>query len=102
MFAIAKVGARQYKVTEDELISIPRVSKKKEVSLDKILIIVDGKDVAIGTPHIKGSKVVCEVLGDSKGPKRIAFKFKRRKSSQKTIGHRDLLTQVRVKNIIKG
>ncbi len=102
MFAIAEIGSKQYSVVKDEILCIPRVSKKKEVSLNKVLLIADGKDVKIGTPHIKGAKVVCDVLGDAKGPKRIAFKFRRRKKSQKKIGHRELLPKVRVMDIVKG
>lgn len=102
MFAIAEVGSKQYKVIKDEILYIPRVSKKKEISLNNVLLIADGKDIKIGTPHIKGAKVVCEILGDAKGPKRTAFKFRRRKKSQKKIGHRDLLTKVKIKDIIKG
>lgn len=100
MFAIVEIGSRQYKVIKDEILCIPRVPKKKEVSLNKVLTIVDGKDITIGAPYIKGAKIECENLGDAKGPKRIAFKFRRRKSSQRTIGHRDLLTRVRVKEIV--
>jgi len=102
VFAIAEVGSKQYTVVKDEILCIPRVAKKKEVSLNNVLLISDGKDVKIGTPYIKGAKVVCEILGDAKGPKRTAFKFRKRKSTQKTIGHRDLLTRVRVKDIVKG
>ncbi len=102
MFAIAEVGSKQYSVVKDEILCIPRVSKKKEVSLANVLLIADGKDVKVGTPHIKGAIVVCDILGDAKGPKRIAFKFRRRKKSQKKIGHRELLSKVRVKEIVKG
>ncbi len=102
MFAIAEIGSKQYSVVKHEILCIPRVSKKKEVSLTNVLLIADGKDVKVGTPHIKGAKVVCDVLGDAKGPKRIAFKFRRRKKSQKKIGHRELLSKVRVKEIVKG
>ena len=102
MFAIAEIGSKQYSVVKDEILCIPRVSKKKEVSLSNVLLIVDGKDIKVGTPHIKGAKVVCDVLGDAKGPKRVAFKFRRRKKSQKKIGHRELLSKIRVKKIVKG
>jgi len=102
VFVIAEIGSKQYSVAKDEILCIPRVSKKKEVSLTNVLLIVDGKDVKVGTPHIKGAKVVCDVLGDAKGPKRIAFKFRRRKKSQKKIGHREQLSKVRVKEIVKG
>jgi len=102
VFAITEVGSRQYKVAEGEILLIPRIEKKKEVTLDKVLLITDSKDVIIGNPYIKGAKIVCEVLADAKGPKTIAFKFRRRKNSQRTIGHRDMLTKVKVKEIIKG
>ncbi len=112
MFAITEVGSRQYTIVKDEIFCIPRVSKKsadgrsasggEEVSLNKVLLIADGKNIEIGTPHIKGAKIVCEILGDAKGPKRIAFKFRKRKKYQKTVGHCDLLTRVRVKDIVKG
>ena len=102
MFAIAEVGSRQYKVIKDEVLCIPHVPKKKEVVLNKVLMVADGKDVIIGTPYIKGAKVLCDVMGYVKGPKLIAFKFRRRKNSQKTIGHRDLLTKIKIKDIIKG
>ena len=109
MFAIVEVGSRQYKVSKDEMLCIPRIAKKsakggsapgeKEISLSKVLLIADGKDVVVGTPYIKGAKITCGVLGDVKGPKSIAFKFRRRKSSQRTIGHRDLLTKIKIKGI---
>lgn len=102
MFAVAEVGSRQYSVVKDEIIFIPRVEEKKEITLSKVLLISDGKDVKIGTPFVEGAKIVCEVLGDAKGKKRIAFKFKKRKSSQKKIGHRELLSKVRIKEITKG
>ncbi|UCH12104.1 MAG: 50S ribosomal protein L21 [Candidatus Omnitrophota bacterium] len=102
MFAIAEIGSKQYTFVKGEILCIPRVPKKKEVSLTNLLLIADGKDVKIGTPHIKGAKAVCDVLGDAKGPKRVAFKFRKRKSSQKKIGHRELLSKVRVKEIVKG
>ena len=102
MFVIAEIGSKQYSVAKDEILCIPRVSKKKEVSLTNVLLIVDGKDIKVGTPYIKGAKVVCDILGDAKGPKRIAFKFRRRKKSQKKIGHREQLSKVRVKEIVKG
>ncbi|MFH0731904.1 MAG: 50S ribosomal protein L21 [Candidatus Omnitrophota bacterium] len=101
MFAIAEIGSRQYKVAKDEIICIPRIENKKEISLTNVLLIADGSQVQLGNPYIKKAKIVCEVLGDVKGPKTIAFKYKRRKSSQRTVGHRDALTKLKVKDIVK-
>ncbi len=102
MFAIVEVGARQYKVGKGDIFDIFRISHKKEVSLDKVLMIVSGKETAVGGPYLKGAKVTCEVIGDIKGRKKIAFKFKRRKSYHRKIGHRDQLTRLKVKEISKA
>lgn len=99
MFAIVEVGSRQYRLGVGDTVEIPRTSRKKEITLDKVLLAVSGKEVNIGTPYIKGARVVCDVISDNKGRKKIAFKFKRKKSYHRKIGHRDLLTRVRVKEI---
>ena len=99
MFAIVEVASKQEKVSVGDILDIPRTTKKKEMALDKVLVLSAGKDIAIGTPYVKGAKVLCDVIGDKKGEKKIAYKFKRRKSYHKKIGYRDLLTQVKVKEI---
>lgn len=99
MFAIIEVASRQYRVAAGDTLDIPRTTRKKEISLDKVLMTVSGKDVNIGTPYLKDAKVVCDIVGDKKGKKKLAFKFKRKKSYHRNIGHRDLLTQVKVKEI---
>jgi large subunit ribosomal protein L21 len=99
MFAIIEVGARQEKVKVGDVLDMPRTSKKKEISIDKVLMIISGKDIEIGSPYIKGAKVICDIIADKKGEKKIAYKYKRRKSYHRKVGHRDLLTQVKVKEI---
>lgn len=99
MFAIVEVGSRQYKLSAGDTLDIPRILKKKEMTLDKVLMTLSGKDIQIGTPYLKGAKVVCDVIGDIKGRKVISFKFKKKKSYHRKLGHRDLLTQVKVKEI---
>ncbi|NQT90276.1 MAG: 50S ribosomal protein L21 [Candidatus Omnitrophica bacterium] len=99
MIAIIEVASKQFKLKEGDTFEIPRTKHKKEISFDKVLLLMSGKDVTIGTPHIKGAKVVCDVIGDTKGEKKIAFKFKKRKSYHRKIGHRDQLTKVKVKDI---
>ena len=100
MFAVVDVKSKQFKVIKDEILCVPYLGKKKEANLTNVLLVSDGKDIKIGTPHVKGAKVVCDVLSEEKGIKRIAFKFKRRKSSQKKTGHRELLSKIKVKEIV--
>lgn len=99
MFAIVEVGSRQERVKVGDVLNIPRTTKKKEITLDKVLLTVAGKDIEIGTPYLKGVKVVCDIISHKKGEKKIAYKYKRRKSYHRKVGHRDLLTQVKVKEI---
>ena len=102
MFAIAKVASKQYKVSAGDVIDIPRVSNKKSISFEKVLMTISGEDINIGTPYIKDAKVVCDVIGDVKGEKKIAYKFKHRSCYHLKKGHRDLLTRVKVKEIVGG
>jgi large subunit ribosomal protein L21 len=99
MFAIIEVGPGQEKVKVGDMLDIPRTTKKKEITFDKVLMTVSGRDVEIGSPYVNGAKVVCDIIADKKGEKKIAYKYKRRKSYHRKVGHRDLLTQVKVKEI---
>ena len=51
---------------------------------------------------MKGAAVTCEVLAHQRGDKVIAFKYIRRKSEKKKIGHRSELTKLKVKEIEVG
>ncbi|MFA5069039.1 MAG: 50S ribosomal protein L21 [Candidatus Omnitrophota bacterium] len=99
MFAIVEIGPGQEKVSAGDILDIPRTQKKKEIIIDKVLMVISGEDVEIGFPYVKGAKVVCDIIGDKKGEKKIAYKYKRRKSYHRKVGHRDLLTRVKVKEI---
>lgn len=58
----------------------------------------DGSTV-VGTPQIAGASVVAEVLGEQVGEKIRVFFYRRRKSSRRTLGHRQVWTRIRVKEI---
>lgn len=101
-YAIVETGSKQYRVEADsvldvELLDVPE--KNKEVTLDKVLLISDGKNVQVGAPVLSGAKVVCENLGEFRGPKLIHFRYRRRKASAKKQGHRQNLIKLRVKKI---
>lgn len=99
MFAIIEVASKQFKVKVGDVINIPHTVNKELLTISNILMIVDEKDIKIGTPFVKDSKVVCEVIGDVKGPKVVAYKFKRRKSYHRKVGHREIFTKVKIKEI---
>ncbi len=104
MYAIVEVGNRQYKVAENDEILIEKAVSPRghKLSLDKVLLSVKDKNVKIGNPYLKGAKVNCEIIARPRGEKKIAFKYRRRKSSQSKKGHRQQLVKVRVKEIAMG
>src|SRR3989338_6050310 len=104
-YAIIETGSKQYRVEpkaeiQIELLGLTEPPEKKEITLDKVLLVRDGDDVKVGTPFIENAKVVCEYLGDFRGRKVITFKYRRRKNSRRIRGHRQSYHRLRVKEII--
>lgn len=104
MYAIIEVGSKQYNVKKDDIIEVNKQLAKKgdNVVIDKVLLVAKDKKVEIGTPYVKGAKVEALVLAQTLGEKTIAYKYRRRKSSHWTKGHRAKLTELRIKSIDLG
>ena len=101
-FAIIETGGKQLRVEPSQVIDIERLTfdkDAKEIVLDRVLLAGKGDSLAIGTPFLEGAKVLCEYLGEEQGPKVISFKIRRRKNYRKKIGHRQLFSRLRVKEI---
>ncbi len=56
-------------------------------------------EVRIGQPIVAGAKVTGEIVAQTKGPKLIVFKMKKRKGYRNKTGHRQLLTSMKIKEI---
>ena len=104
MYAIIELGAKQYSVKKDDIIEVEKLpdDEGKIISLDKILLVSDGDTVEVGQPYLKKAVVSVEVLGQTKGDKVISFKYRRRKASHWTKGHRQQLTRLKVTDIALG
>jgi large subunit ribosomal protein L21 len=101
MFAVVKIGGHQYKVSKDDTIYVDRLAEKEEgsVTCDQVLLVADGKTVKVGTPIVEKAKVEATIVEHLKGDKLIVFKKKRRKGYQKSNGHRQHLTQLKIDKI---
>ena len=101
MYAIVQVGGLQHRVSPGETIETNELPTPvgKRVTLDQVLLAQDDQQLHIGRPTVKGAKVLCDVANHFRGPKVIAFKFRRRESYKKTKGHRQHLTRLLVKEI---
>ena len=102
MFAVMKTGGKQYKVTKDDTLEVERLAAEpgETVQFNEILML-GGDKVAVGAPMIAGAAVQAEVVDQIRGPKVINFKKRRRKhSSQRTKGHRQNLTMIKITEIL--
>lgn len=100
-YAIVEVGGGQFKVKKGDTIeaSFSLGKSKKSLKIDKVLLSHIGKKLEIGTPYVKGASVTCDVIGEGRAKKVIAYKYKRRKSSKFKKGHRQNIVTLKVKEI---
>jgi large subunit ribosomal protein L21 len=101
MYAIIQAGGKQYRVEEGSVVNIEKTDKKpgEIIELNNILLVADGEKVEVGRPYLDKRIVLAEVKRHIKGKKIIVFKKKRRKEYEKTIGHRQQYTEVKIKEI---
>jgi len=98
MFAIVETSGRQFRVTEGDRIVVDRVAAKvgETVRLDSVLMVAGGADPAIGTPFIAGAAVEATVVAHRSGDKVIVFKYRPKKRERRKVGHRRLLSEIRI------
>lgn len=102
MFAVIRTGGKQYKVAPGDTITIEKIpSADKGVSFDEVLLI-SGEKTLVGKPTVAGAKVTAEVIGQGRGEKIRVFKYQAKSHWSRTHGHRQELTQVRIKDIKEG
>jgi large subunit ribosomal protein L21 len=101
MYAIVKVGSNQYKVAEGDTISVNRLEDKEgaSITLDEVLMIVDGEKVNIGQPFVKNAKITAKVVEHDRGDKTVAFKYRRRTNYKRKKGGRADLTDLNITKI---
>jgi large subunit ribosomal protein L21 len=101
MYAVLETGSKQYRVTKGDTLQVERLAVEagKPVTFDRILLVNNEGKLAVGAPTVANATVVADVVEHVRGDKKIAFKMKRRKGYHKTIGHRQELTIVKIKEI---
>jgi large subunit ribosomal protein L21 len=102
MYAVMKSGGKQYRVSEGDLLRVDKIEGEKgdTVTFEEVLMVSKDGGLAIGTPLVKGAKVVGEIMDQARGPKIFVFKMKRRKGYRKKTGHRQELTGLKIKEIV--
>jgi large subunit ribosomal protein L21 len=101
MFAVFKTGGKQYRVAAEDVIKVAKIKGElgEIVEFGEVLV-VGGDNLSLGAPTVSGAMVAAEVLQQTRGPKIIAFKKRRRKNSRRKIGHRQEFTLLRITEIL--
>src|SRR5438477_10452193 len=101
MYAVWETGGKQYRVTPCDTLEIERLTVEagQPFTFDRVLLVSNDGQVTIGSPTVPAASVVADVVAPKRGAKTVAFKMQRRKGYHKTIGHRQELTVVKIKEI---
>ena len=101
MYAVIKAGGKQYRVEPGAKLRVEELPAEvgASVSFDEVLLVGAGDAVKVGAPLVAGAQVKATVLAKGRGDKVRIFKLRRRKHYQKTQGHRQNYTEVRIDEI---
>jgi large subunit ribosomal protein L21 len=104
MFAVIKTGGKQYKVAANDVLKIEKLDHQAGdvVTFDQVLMVGDGDVVTVGAPLVEGALVAGHLIETKKQKTIIVFKKERRHNYRRRNGHRQLLTSVRITEILTG
>ena len=102
MYAVVKTGGKQYRVAKDDVLKVERLPGDEGdiITLEEVLMLGNGADVTVGAPLIAGASVAAEIVEQARGPKIVIFKKRRRQNYRRKKGHRQLLTVVKITDIL--
>ncbi|HKV45004.1 MAG TPA: 50S ribosomal protein L21 [bacterium] len=101
MYAVIESGGKQFRVEPGQVVEVDRLSEESgtEVTLGRVLMLVDGEQVTVGVPTVRGARVTATVLGHARSRKIIVGKFRPKKHYRRKVGHRQPFSRVRVERI---
>ena len=99
-YAVISTGGKQYRVQQGDKIEVDNLNLEEGTVIEfPALLLGEGGSVKVGAPLVEGSSVTATVVSNFRGPKGVAFKFKRRKGFHKTKGFRRHLTKLEIVSI---
>jgi large subunit ribosomal protein L21 len=100
-YSIIETGSKQYRVAVGDRLEVERLAAEpgQAVTFDRVLLLNNEGKLSVGSPTVGSATVVADVLENIRGEKKLTYKLKRRKGYRKTIGHRQELTVVKIKEI---
>ncbi|HVF69019.1 MAG TPA: 50S ribosomal protein L21 [Xanthomonadales bacterium] len=103
-YAVLQTGGKQYKVSEGSIIEVDKLQAELDanVNFEKVLLLADEGAFQLGQPHVDGAIVTAKVLEQKKGKKIRVAKFKAKARYRKVTGHRQMLTRLKIEEILVG
>lgn len=100
-YSIIETGGKQYRVSAGDMLKVERLAIEagQPVNFDRVLLVNNDGKLSVGSPTVASATVVADVVEHIRGDKKVVYKMKRRKGYRKTIGHRQELTVVKIKEI---
>jgi|SRR5690625_273260 len=103
MYAIIKTGGKQLKVAKGDTIFVEKLDVEEGKSYEFTEVVALGGDkVKLGTPFVKGAKVLAKVEKQGRSKKIVVFKYKPKKNYRKKQGHRQSYTKLVIEDIVVG
>lgn len=101
MYAIIETGGKQYRVEKDDIIDVELIQADEDgkIEFTNVLFVTTDAGVKVGSPYVTACTVKGELVSDVKGPKVVAFKYKKRKRYRRKVGHRQLYSRIRITEI---
>jgi large subunit ribosomal protein L21 len=101
MYAVIETGGKQVRVEAGQVLEVDRVPAQAgtEVTLGRVLMVVDGEQVTCGSPEVPGVRVLATVVAQGRTPRLRVGKFRSKKRYRRRAGHRQPLSRVRIERI---
>lgn len=102
MFAIVRIGSKQYKVAPKDIISVDKLDGKDgdAIKFTEVLLVNDEKKVHVGTPFVKGYVVTATILAQEQGEKIAVRRYKSKVRYRRHTGFRSKLTKLEITGVI--
>jgi large subunit ribosomal protein L21 len=104
MYAVIETGGKQYRVEVGTELEVELLDAEpgSNITLDRVLLVADGDESAIGRPIVADAAVEAEVLRRDRGEKVISFKYRPKARRRVKKGHRQELTVLRITDVKLG
>jgi len=104
MYAVIETGGKQYRVEVGTELEVELLDGEPgdSIKIDRVLLVVDGDESAIGHPVVTDAGVEAEVVRRDRTDKVISFKYRPKARRRVKKGHRQDVTVLRITDVTLG